>query len=99
MHRPAVSEESLARCAAAPEREAHWRARLAEVRAVPLRCKVKAHTERPEGRGVLHSGVIEREVAPYRDLAIRGHRVEKSGRFMRSCAQVASAGLATAGSV
>jgi o-succinylbenzoate synthase len=34
VHRPEVSEERLARCAAAPEREAHWRARLAEVRDV-----------------------------------------------------------------
>jgi o-succinylbenzoate synthase len=34
VHRPDVSEERLARCAAAPDREAHWRARLAEVRAV-----------------------------------------------------------------
>jgi O-succinylbenzoate synthase len=34
VHRPEVSEEHLARCAAAPDREAHWLARLAEVRAV-----------------------------------------------------------------
>ena len=34
VRRPAVSEEGLLRCAASPEREAHWRARLAEVRAV-----------------------------------------------------------------
>ena len=34
VRRPEVSEERLARCAADPEREAHWRARLAEVRAV-----------------------------------------------------------------
>ena len=34
VHRPEVSEERLARWAAGPEREAHWRARLAEVRAV-----------------------------------------------------------------
>ena len=33
-HRPEVSEADLARCAASPEREAHWRARLAEVRAL-----------------------------------------------------------------
>jgi len=29
-----VSAQRLARCAASPEREEHWRARLAEVRAV-----------------------------------------------------------------
>jgi O-succinylbenzoate synthase len=34
VHRPEVSEEHLARCAAAPDREAQWLARLAEVRAV-----------------------------------------------------------------
>ena len=34
VHRPEVSEERLARCAATPEREAHWQARLAEVRAL-----------------------------------------------------------------
>jgi o-succinylbenzoate synthase len=34
VHRPEVSAQRLARCAASPEREAHWRARLAEVRAV-----------------------------------------------------------------
>ena len=34
VHRPEVSEERLARCAATPDREAHWMARLAEVRAV-----------------------------------------------------------------
>jgi o-succinylbenzoate synthase len=34
VHRPEVSEERLARCAATPEREAHWRTRLAEVRAL-----------------------------------------------------------------
>jgi O-succinylbenzoate synthase len=32
--RPEVSEEHLDRVAAAPDREAHWRARLAEVRAL-----------------------------------------------------------------
>jgi o-succinylbenzoate synthase len=34
VNRPVVAEEHLARVAAAPEREAHWRARLAEVRAL-----------------------------------------------------------------
>jgi O-succinylbenzoate synthase len=34
VHRPDVSEEHLVRCAASPDREAHWLARLAEVRAV-----------------------------------------------------------------
>ncbi len=34
VHRPMVSEERLARVAATPDREAHWRARLAEVRAL-----------------------------------------------------------------
>jgi O-succinylbenzoate synthase len=34
VHRPAVSEERLARVAASPEREAYWRARLADVRAL-----------------------------------------------------------------
>jgi o-succinylbenzoate synthase len=34
VHRPEVSEERLTRCAAAPDREAHWQARLAEVRAL-----------------------------------------------------------------
>jgi O-succinylbenzoate synthase len=34
VRRPEVSEEGLARCAADPEREAHWRARLAAVRAL-----------------------------------------------------------------
>ena len=34
VRRAEVSEERLARCAAAPAREAHWRARLAEVQAL-----------------------------------------------------------------
>jgi O-succinylbenzoate synthase len=34
VHRPVVSEERLARVTAAPDREAHWRARLAAVRAL-----------------------------------------------------------------
>ncbi len=34
VHRPEVSEDQLSRCAASPEREAHWRTRLAGVRAL-----------------------------------------------------------------
>jgi O-succinylbenzoate synthase len=37
VHRPEVREEHLARCAAAPDREAHWLARLGDVRTLAER--------------------------------------------------------------